>query len=130
LLVDADGRAIRLAWTGEKEDGERARALPAGEYTLRTYRILREAHGELWHVSATAPRIRTLAVHAGHDLALELDATIRVQAKTKGDQAQMTIQGEHGAGLSIYRAGKRIPIGYRVVDDTGVEVASGSMRYG
>ena len=33
-------------------------------------------------------------------------------------------------GLSVYRSGKRIPISYRILDNTGAELAVGTMKYG
>jgi hypothetical protein len=129
FLTSADGTALRLSWTGA-EGEERTRALPAGEYVLKTYRIVRTKGDELWHISATSPSIQRLKVKAGANLAVEVDETIRLRAKLGSQRAQMTIQGQNGAGLTIYRDGKRIPIDYRVVDDAGEVVASGRMRYG
>ncbi len=41
----------------------------------------------------------------------------------------MSITGQK-AGLTIYKAGKRIPIRYRLVDSEGTELAAGKMNYG
>jgi hypothetical protein len=129
-LLDEHGGSVRLSWTGDESEDDRWRALPAGKYRLRTYRIVREDEGELWHVSATRPTIATLEVEPGAELVLDLDASIRISSRLKNGQAQMNITGEDGAGLSIYRAGARIPIGYRVMSDDGEVLASGDMRYG
>lgn len=130
LLANAEGFPFRLSWTGVEEDAERALALPAGEYVLKTYRIVREQDDERWHVSATRPVIQKVEVRAGANTVVEVDEAIRVTARLNGDQAQMMIAGDDGAGLSIYRAGKRIPIDYRIVADDGSVAASGHMRYG
>jgi hypothetical protein len=43
---------------------------------------------------------------------------------------QVTVSGEIEAGLSIYRAGRRIPMEYRVLDSGGRVIARGGMEYG
>jgi len=130
FLVDEEGTAFRLSWTGDEKDGERKRALPAGKYALRTYRIVREKDGERWHVSATRPTIMSVEVKAGSNVEVEVDDSISISSRLNSGQAQMMIHGDKKAGLSIYRAGKRIPIGYRVLGDDGTVLASGNMRYG
>jgi hypothetical protein len=130
FLTNADGFAFRLSWTGDEETDERARALPAGEYVLKTYRVLREDDDAQWHISATSPAIQKIEVSAGANTEVEIDDAIRIRSHLNGGRAQMMIQGEHGAGLSIYRDGKRIPIDFRVVDDDGSVITSGHMRYG
>lgn len=128
FLTNADGFAFRLSWTGDEE--ERPRALPAGKYVLKTYRIVRDEDDERWHVSATRPTIQAVEVQAGATTTVEIDDSIRISSKLNGDQAQMMISGDSNAGLSIYRGGKRIPIDYRILGDDDSLVASGRMRYG
>lgn len=130
FLVDDAGRSHRLSWSGDEGDSERRRALPAGDYALRTYRIVRDVEGVTWHVSASAPRIRGVRVVAGEDARFDVSASIRLRSRVAGGQARMTIQGDAKAGLTIYRAGKRIPIDYRITDEGGATLASGAMRYG
>jgi len=130
FLANADGFAFRLSWTGDEEAAERARAVPAGEYVLKTYRVLRENDDARWHISATTPAIQKIDVRAGENTEVEIDNSINIRSLLNGGRAQMMIQGEHGAGLSIYRDGKRIPIDFRVVDDDGAVITSGHMRYG
>lgn len=129
-LVDETGQSFRLSWTGQEDGDARALALPAGEYVLKTYRIVRDRGDERWHVSATKESIQEVEVRAGENTVVEIDDSIRVSSKLAIGQAQMMIAGEHGAGLSIYRDGKRIPIEFRVVDEKGALLASGHMRYG
>jgi hypothetical protein len=130
FLANEDGFPFRLAWTGIETEDERTLALPAGEYVLKTYRVVREQDDERWHISATRPSIKSIEVRAGENTVVEIDESIRLTSNLNGDQAQMMISGEARAGLSIYRAGKRLPIDYRIVDDAGTVTASGSMRYG
>ena len=42
----------------------------------------------------------------------------------------MGITNPDGAGLSIYKDGRRIPIRYRLVDESGEVVREGPMNYG
>lgn len=130
FLVDARGKSFRLSWKTEAKQSPAARALPAGKYRLRTYRIQRELKGETWHLSSTAPAIRTVEIVAGENTVLKVDRRITVTSRVKGKRGMMNIVGEHGAGLSIYQAGRRIPIRYRVLDAEGEELAQGAMTYG
>ncbi len=130
FLSDAEDHAYRLSWNADEPQAERRRALPAGSYRLRTYRIVRTEGGERWHVSATAPSLRRIEVRAGETTHVELDDTIAIHSRLSDTQAGMNIQGDSGAGLSIYRGAKRIPIDYRVRDEADVVVATGTMRYG
>lgn len=130
LLEDAKGQAFRLSWQASEAAAERSRSLPAGAYKLRTYRILGEADGVQWHVSASAPKIQMLEIRAGQETPLELAMGIEIDAKRHGQRAQMSITGHRGAGLSIYRDGVRIPMGYRILDRHGEELITGAMTYG
>jgi len=134
LLADDEGRFFRLSW-GEldKEAGgreDKRRALPAGKYVLAGYRIVeRDADKAEWHVSATARKIRSVRVEAGVVQRIEIDATIRIGKRLKGKKIAMQIRGQR-AGLSIYKQGRRIPIGYRLNGAGGDVLVSGAMRYG
>ncbi len=43
---------------------------------------------------------------------------------------QANVQGMHGAGMTIYRDGKRIPMAYRMTSADGKQIESKSMDYG
>lgn len=130
FLEDAEGQAYRLTWQASEEAAGRTRSLPAGAYKLRTYRILGDGDAANWHVSASAPKIQMVEIRAGQDTALELVTSIQITSKRHGKQAQMSITGHQGAGLSIYRDALRIPMRYRLMDDHGEELLSGAMTYG
>ena len=133
IVSNAKGELIRLAW--EPREGltmpqDRRRALEPGEYRLVGYRVVtRDASGLRWHVSATG-KMKKLVVESGRDLRVDVDERIRVAQRFDGKSAGMEIRGDGGAGLTIYRDGKRIPVPYRVVDDSGAVLARGDMRYG
>jgi hypothetical protein len=43
---------------------------------------------------------------------------------------QSNVQGLHGAGMTIYRNGKRIPMAYKITDSDGKLIESKGMNYG
>ena len=153
LVKNVGGEVIRVSWesprpkTGGKpnqssdrrpprSEASRLRALPSGVYTLVGYRVIRrDKSGRSWLVSATASRgIRKFAVVAGKRSTLEIDEQVVVDCaarRTKlGLRLLVTVAGEIESGLTIYRAGRRISIEYRVLDATGRVLARGPMEYG
>ncbi|MFT5287551.1 MAG: hypothetical protein ACI8TQ_003739 [Planctomycetota bacterium] len=130
FLTNAHGKSFRLAWNGDEAEQQRALALPPGEYSLSTYRIVREQDGELWHISATRPAMTKVQVRAGNNTRVQINESIKLHSSFRGTHATMSIKGDNGAGLSIYRQEHRIPIGYRVRSESGEVIASGKMRYG
>ncbi len=130
ILRDEDGAKFRLSWEGSGSE-ERERALPAGDYVLTGYRILRrDDAGVEWHVSATAQSMTKVKVKAGRTVEVEIDPSIRMGKHYKNGRVGMLIRGEHHSGLSIYKEGKRIPIGYKLTTRAGKEYAAGPMKYG
>lgn len=135
LLKNRAGKFYRLAWPREAAAKDRRRALPPGDYTLTEYRLVRrDDQGIEWFLSATGPAIRRLTVKAGEELPVPLDETAHVQCRVRrggdGLNVQGVITGEHHAGMSIYRDGRRIALSYRVSDAQGKELAAGPMKYG
>jgi hypothetical protein len=130
FLVDAEGKAFRLSWQDGASDKPEARVLPAGEYSLRTYRIARKQQGQDWHLSATAPKIQKVEVLEGKSVAIKVRHQITITSNVQGRMGTMNIIGAPKVGLSIYRDQKRIPIDYRVLDADGKPLATGAMRYG
>lgn len=145
FLTSSAGEHYRLEWPkpgpppaagrAPPPAADRRRALPPGEYTLTGYRVLRrDAKGVEWFLSATGPAIRRLAVRAGEDQRVQVDETIRLTggAHPEGGRVEihLTVAGEKGSGLTLYREGKRIDIGYRLVDARGKELARGTLEYG
>jgi hypothetical protein len=145
FLKSAAGEHYRLEWpkrpqapsTGPATRAvpDRRRALPPGEYTLTGYRIVRrDAKGVEWFLSASAPDLRRLVVRAGEEQPVQVTEAIRLTGRAQphdgGVKIQLKIAGEQGSGLSIYREGKRIEIGYRLTDAQEKELARGTMQYG
>jgi hypothetical protein len=56
--------------------------------------------------------------------------TCRARPTSQGVDVQVTIMGEHHAGLTIYGDGKRIPLEFVVSDAAGKELARGPFKYG
>ncbi len=138
-------RVYRLKWKHNEQD--RRRALPVGRYSITGYRLARkDEKGVPWFVSTTSHGFRRLVVRSGEVKRVKIDPTVHVGVKAMihGEElrAQMMIHGDrpgglhvgkhagHRIGLSIYRAGKRISIGYRALDGQGEVIDSGTMQYG
>jgi hypothetical protein len=131
LLRGEDGHVVRVSWEESANGADRRRALPAGEYALVGYRLIREdGHGATWHVSAGGKTIRELELAAGSEQEIGIDPAIRMAPNVKHEDFGVAIQGESGAGLSIYKEGKRIPLGYRRLAADGKPLAEGKVNYG
>jgi hypothetical protein len=135
LLRAQDGRLLRLSWDEEPRPPEdrqdRRRSLPAGKYALVGYRLIeRDDSGTIWHLSASAPSIRSIELRADQPNELAIDATIHVAGRLGTEQLGIAVQGEKRSGLSIYRDGKRIPIGYELLGPDGETLGQGKITYG
>ncbi|MEE3181394.1 MAG: hypothetical protein VX288_05745 [Planctomycetota bacterium] len=146
FLRGPKNRVYRLEW--KPGAGHQRLALPPGHYTITGYRIARtDKQGKRWFLSASSHGHRKLKVAAGKTKKIELDQRIHLStsATTQSGnlRGSMMISGDSTAGqqgkllraprrigLSVYRSGKRIPISYRILDNTGSELASGNMNYG
>ncbi|MBI4616944.1 MAG: hypothetical protein HY720_25250 [Planctomycetes bacterium] len=136
FLETPDGLPLRLEWGPEDATAkDRRRALPPATYTLTGYRVVRRTEdGHVWFVSATSRGMREFSVNAGQETRVEIDETIRFELRghrRHGEiDVQMRISGEEGAGLTIYKDGKRIPIGYALDSSDGRRLSTGEMEYG
>jgi hypothetical protein len=131
ILRRADGRLFRLSWQEDGVADDPRRALPPGKYALVGYRLLADDSQErTWHVSVSAPKIRELELESGKSLRVEIDPAIRIAQRVHAGRLQVSIQGEREAGLSIYKEGRRIPIGYEVRGPGGGVESAGKIRYG
>ena len=134
FLKNGAGEYFRLEWA-KGAPADRRRALPAGDYTLTHYRIVRrDEKGSEWFIAATSRAIRKLTVKAGEELRVELTEFIglnfRARVAGNGAVIQSGLSGEPCAGLSIYRDCKRIDLGYKIIDPAGKELAAGMLEYG
>lgn len=145
MLKDSSGEYVRLEWPkAERGRGrtaksptaaDRRRPVPPGTYTLTGYRIVRrDDKGREWFIAATGKNIRKIDVTAGEEQRVEVKEEIgmncRARRTDQGVHVQVGIMGEHHAGLTIYSAGKRIPIRYKITDADGHEIAAGPLEYG
>jgi len=111
------------------------RGIPPGEYRLRTVRIERMEKNVHWFISATSPPKELLKLRSNKKTTLEVTDTVHFagRVKHKGSrqlQLGFVIQARDRSGLSIYRAGKRVPVMYKVLSKGGSSLASGAMNYG
>lgn len=146
FLRGPENRMYRLEW--RSKDEQQRLALPPGHYTITGYRIARtDKQGKKWFLSATSHGHKKIKVTAGKTEKVEIDPRIHLSttatARSGKIRGSMMISGDNAGGrqrnllrpprrigLSVYRSGKRIPISYRILDNTGAELASGTMKYG
>ena len=144
VLKNENGEFVRLEWPGTDRAASKKtdrpadagrRPLPPGKYTVTNYRVARrDKDGREWFISATGKNIRQIEVVASQTHRLDLKPEIAMNCRVKSTGASVEVQamimGEHHAGLTIYRDGKRIPMEFVIVDADSKELASGPMNYG
>lgn len=138
FLKNTAGSFYRLEWSAQAASGEaadRRRAVPAGEYTLTGYRVIRrDKAGTIWFISATGTNLRRVTVRPGVEQQAPVDDAIRITGGAHPERGGVAIHvmlaGIKGSGLSIYRDGRRIDIGYRLADAKQRELARGALAYG
>ena len=132
IILQRGDRVFALVWS--LNDKDRRRALPAGEYLLRTTRLEREKDGAWWFLSSTGPAKQPVHVTKRPITKLSIDDTVqfRGMVKRRGDKLQLgfSITGADKRGLSVYRDGKRVPVSYKVLDSKGKLLTKGRMNYG
>ncbi len=111
------------------------RGIPHGKYRLRTVRVERMEKDVHWFISATTPPRKPLPLRSGKKITLEVPDTIHFTGKVKRTgkrrlQLGFGIQSKDRHGLSIYKAGKRVPVTYKVLSTKGKALAFGKMNYG
>ncbi|MGI9241193.1 MAG: hypothetical protein ACR2RV_10355 [Verrucomicrobiales bacterium] len=156
FLKNDQGAVTRLAWEAideetddrgesderphqpvtEDEDGGRLLALPVGTYTLAGYRFCRkDKYGANWFISAILAHYdeHQIIVRPGKVSRIEIDPTVVVSCRANATEkliVQAGVQGMHGAGLTIYREGRRIPMGFTISAANGKLLETGEMDYG
>ncbi|MFV1966345.1 MAG: hypothetical protein ACC628_13050 [Pirellulaceae bacterium] len=133
VFLEGGGKLYRLTWESGQPD--RRRALAAGHYKVRGYRIRKtDPQGAAWHISVSSPGFSDLVVRPKQGAKIDIKPTIsmkcQVHRKGLGLTVFTPVLGEEENGLSVYRQGKRLPLGYRLSDASGATIATGTMRYG
>ncbi len=133
IAKNAQGKLFRLAW--DRQDKDRRRALPAGTYTLTHYQLVRrDSQDKAWFLAATSHGFGRLVVRAGQEQAVKVKEAVslkwKVHAAGGSLDMNMVLHGEHHAGVSLYKDGKRIAARYRVTDAEDKELAAGLLEYG
>ena len=132
ITLQRGDRLFSLVWTAKDKD--RRRALPEGEYSLRTTRLEREQQGKWWFISSSGPAKQTIRVQARPVTKLSIGDVVRFHGTAKRRRGKLqlgfSITGEDVRGLSVYRDGKRVPVSFRVLDRGGKVLAHGPMNYG
>lgn len=127
--------ALRAVWS--KDDAQKKKPFPAGEYDLRRYVVSRiDDKGVEWNVWATGGSvIRQVTVRDGEDTRVELDLepTLKFNPKVN-KKGQLAVGGAFtgegkGTGVSIVRDETRIVVTFQVLEGTR-EAARGTAAYG
>ena len=125
---------VTVVWKpGEKD---RTRALPPGTYRLRSTKVERRKDGVHWFLSSSGPleRARKIEVAASETTRIDVEDAVHFKggAKWKDGALELVIGLMAGdkRGLSIFKAGRRVPVGYQVLSEKGAVLASGTARYG
>lgn len=131
IVQAADGKQLRLSWEAPGVTAKSPITLPDGEYSIRGYRVLAtDSSGVPWVLSASGHSLGKFTVTHANNTQVAVDDTVRLVKKWTRSVVSVAVLGEGHTGLSIYRDGKRIPMGYRLLDSSGAVAAEGSMDYG
>ncbi len=111
------------------------RGIPPGKYRLRTVRVERMEKDVHWFISATTRPRKPLQLRSNKKITLELPDTIHFNGRVRRTgkrqlQLGFGIQSKDRHGLSIYKAGKRVPVSYKILSSQGSPLAWGKMNYG
>jgi len=111
------------------------RGIPPGKYRLRTVRIERMEKDVHWFISATSPPRKPMQLRSDKKITIEVPDAIYFNGRVKpaGErqlQLGFVIEAKDRSGLSIYKAGKRVPVSYKVFSTKGTALAWGKMNYG
>lgn len=106
--------------------------MPTGTWGLIGYRVVRrDEDGSTWHTSVTAHKpLAEVVVRSGKRTEVKIDPAVGLGVKLVGGHVQAQVQGMKGNGLSIYKDGKRIPLGFRLLAKGDEVVAEGKIEYG
>lgn len=136
ILEDEQGRRFRLSSeTVEKKRRSNSpvrRAVPAGKYRiLGIHAIDRSRRDQVWHLSTSGRRLGSVEVTEGAEVPYELDRTVHIEGALRdGNRISVAVRHNSGAGLTIYKDGRRIPMSYRLVDSRKKTLRSGKITYG
>ncbi|MCI0376175.1 MAG: hypothetical protein L0215_01080 [Gemmataceae bacterium] len=135
-LRNKAGKYFRLVW--EKRAGERPgdlrRALEPGVYQVAGYHVARhDPQGKDWFVWFNTKHGDTVRVHKGQTASVKVDDAIQLDCRPKasahGIEIIARVAGERHASITIYKEGKRVPLGYRVTDTNQRVLAEGPLGY-
>lgn len=109
--------------------------LSPGRYTVIGYRLLRkDDSGTPWHLSAINIKgLSHFRVQRGKTSRVTIWPAVFATVKANPGKAfliQGSLQGPRHAGLSVYKNGKRIPMGFTIKSGDGKDLEKGSMKYG
>ncbi len=136
VVLARGDRLFTLVWSSKDTAKTRRRALPAGEYRVRTTRIEGQKDGAWWFLSSTGPagEGRKVRVTKRDATKFSIADTVVFEAIVRQHRGKMmlgfSIAGTDGRGLSVYRDGKRVPVAYKILGKKGKTLAQGTMNYG
>jgi len=122
---------VRLVWSGEKP--AEPRAVPAGEWEVKGYRVVRaDDRGVEWQIWGSGAKGRRFVVEAGATSTLDLDLDVHVKARVRKARGKLRIglgvTGDSDMGLTVVKAGDRVPAAYLL--GHGDDRIAGHLKYG
>ena len=136
VVQSSDGNTYRLSWgedRGISEDG--LRALPAGEYSIRGYRLTKkDKKGKPWHFSVSGAAIGKFTLEPGkvHELAIDDRVYLaNTAARKKGKiNACVGFRGANRAGATLYKGDERVMIQCSLKTVDGKKVDQAAAEFG
>jgi len=132
VLASGD-REFNLVW--KAGDKNRKRALPQGDYRLRTIRVERMLKDDHWFLSSSGLPGKPRALKRSTTTRIKVGDTVHFairRAKRKGNNIMLgfALLGADNRGISVYQNDKRVPVTYKVLSKKGRVLAEGAMNYG
>ena len=126
-----DVTPVRLVW--KKGEKGKSVSIPAGRYRIRNYNILKHKDGEVWTLSGSGPRGKTVTVRKGEATRIEIDDRIKLMSSAKRMRGKINVTscflGDSRMGLTLMRGEKRVP--FEATIHAGErQVGRSTLRYG
>jgi hypothetical protein len=132
IVLSGKKGSFTLAWSAKDES--RVRAIPAGDYRIRTARLHASKEKSTWVYSSCSPRTKPKTCAAGKTTRLTIGETVHLKARARIVKGRLRVGfgllNDAGWGASVFRDGKRITIGCELYDKAGKRLTTATMKYG
>lgn len=132
IVLGGGRKAFTLAWSADCKGG--ARAIPPGDYRIRSARRLARKGAATWVLSSCSPRSKPMKFAAGATTRLTIGETVHLGTRVVIRKGRLNIgfalTTDRKWGASVFQDGKRIPVRYELLDKSGKKLSSGPLKYG